>query len=107
MTDDWLKYIDNKVGGVVLLDFSAAFNIIDHNLLRKCNCFSTFVISWIQSYLHVSNRTQRCFFNGRFSNVKHVKFGVPQGSSLGPLLFSMLTNVHATGIKQSMCVHVC
>jgi hypothetical protein len=54
MTDDWFKEIDNKkIVGAVLLDFSAAFNIIDHNLfLRKL------VNGWIQSYL--SNRTQ-CF----------------------------------------------
>ena len=36
MSDDWLKEIDNKkIVGAVLLDFSAAFDIIDHNLLLK------------------------------------------------------------------------
>ena len=36
MTDDWLKEIDNKkIVGVVLLDFSAALDIIDDNLLLK------------------------------------------------------------------------
>ena len=45
---------------------------------------------WIQSDL--SNITQMIFFNGSFSNVKHVKYGVLQGSSLGPLLFSISTN---------------
>ena len=45
-------------------------------------------ILWIQR--NVSNRTQRVFFNGSFSNVKHVKCGVLQGSSLGPVLFSIV-----------------
>lgn len=40
----------------------------------------------------LSNRTQRDFCNGSFSNVKHAKCGVPQGSSPGPLLFSIYTN---------------
>ena len=36
ITDDWLKEIDNnKIVGAVLLDFSAAFDIIDHHLLLK------------------------------------------------------------------------
>ena len=36
ITDDWLKEIDNKkIVGAVLLDFSASFDIIDHNLLLK------------------------------------------------------------------------
>ena len=89
MTDDWLKESDKMIVGPVLLDFSAAFDITDHNLLlKKCMCYglSTSAISWIQSYL--SNRTQRVFFDGSFSNVK---CGVPQGSSLVPLLFSIFT----------------
>ena len=61
MTDDWLKDIDNKkIVWAVLLDFSAAFDIIDHNLLlrkRMCYDFTTSALMWIQSYL--SNRTQR------------------------------------------------
>jgi hypothetical protein len=54
MTDDWLKEIDNmKIVRAVLLYFSAAFDIIDHNLLRKRMAygFSTSAISFIQSYL--------------------------------------------------------
>ena len=36
MTDDWLKEISNKkILGAVLLDFIAAFEIIDHNFLSR------------------------------------------------------------------------
>jgi hypothetical protein len=45
---------------------------------------------WIKSYL--SNRTQKLFFNGSLSNIIQVEAGIPQGSYLGPLLFSILTN---------------
>ena len=36
MTDDWLREIDDKmIVGAVLLEFSAAFDIIDHSLLLE------------------------------------------------------------------------
>jgi hypothetical protein len=40
MTDDWMRETDNKnIVGAVLLDFSAAFDIIDQSLLMdKCMC---------------------------------------------------------------------
>jgi hypothetical protein len=51
--------IDNKkIVGAVLLDFSAAFEIIDHSLLlakRMWYGFTPCAILWIKSYL--SNRT--------------------------------------------------
>ena len=99
-----------SANGIFTNVFSAAFGIIDHNLLLKkylrAMAFQPQIaISWIQSDL--SNRTQRVvftgsfftgsfftgsFFTGSFSNVKYVKCGVPQGSSLGPLLFYIFTN---------------
>ena len=45
--DDWLKEIENKkIVGAVLLDFSAAFDIIGHNLLKK-----TYVL-WLFNLCH-------------------------------------------------------
>ena len=59
ITDDWLRETDDTIiVGAVLLDFSAAFDIIDRLLLEKCMCygFTPPAIVWIKSYL--SNRTQ-------------------------------------------------
>lgn len=72
-----------------MLDFSAAF---DHCLLLgKLKCYFKFTaLSWMGSYL--SRRRQRVFFNGSFSDSKEVQCGVPQGSCLGPLVYSIFTN---------------
>jgi hypothetical protein len=60
MTDDWLREIhDKNIGRAVLLDFSAAFDIIDHSLmLEKCMYygFTPPAKLWIKSYL--SNKTE-------------------------------------------------
>ena len=58
--------------GAVLLDFSAAFDIIDHNMLlrKRMYCgFSTSAMLLIQSYLI---ELRGFNFNGSFSNVRHV-----------------------------------
>lgn len=94
MTDDWLTHIDQQnMVGAVLLDFSAAFDIIDHKILLnklKCYGFTPSAIAWIESYL--TTRTQKVLFNGCLSNAQQLQCGIPQGSSLGPLLFSIFTN---------------
>ena len=68
MTDDWLKSMDDrKLVGVLLLDFGAAFNVNDYELLLaqlKCYDFKSAALSWMESYL--SRRRQKVFFNGIF-----------------------------------------
>ncbi len=88
MTNDWLTQMDNKkLVEAVMLDFSAAFNIIDHTLLigkLQCYGFTSDAISWF------NQRKQRVFFNGSNSNWKVIDCGVPQSSCLGLLLYSIV-----------------
>ena len=76
---------------LVLLDFTAAFDTIDHSILLT-RLEQRFGISgkawkWLASYLE--DRTQFVSVNNLNSTTSTVKCGVPQGSVLGPLLFSL------------------
>lgn len=77
----------------MFLDFTAAFDVIDHSLLiakLKAYGFSHSALTWVHSYL--SNRTQQVYFNGSLSNCVTTSCGIAQGSCLGPLLFSIFIN---------------
>ena len=82
---------DNKCVALLLLDMSSAFDTVDHRLLldRLCNRFGFRgqVLKWFESYLH--NRMQFVMIDGVKSDVKDLQFGVPQGSVLGPILYSL------------------
>ena len=80
---------NQQVTLLALLDLSAAFDCVDHDIVLSRLHFvfgiSGAVLSWIQSFL--SNRIQRVSFGGGLSEVIALLFGVPQGSVIGPLLF--------------------
>ena len=72
----------------VFLDFSKAFDCLNHDILFKKMEFygiRGIALSWFQSYLF--QRKQYVNFNNENSNHKNIVCGVPQGSILGPLLF--------------------
>ena len=74
---------------LLLLDFSAAFDYVDHTLLLKTMQvqfgITASAIQWIASFL--SSRSYSIKLGGCSSKIFTVLFGVPQGSILGPLLF--------------------
>ena len=78
---------------MVLLDQSAAFDTIDHDklldCLRKWFGVGGRCLDWFKSYL--SDRTQWIKIGFVLSETSKLKFGVPQGSFLGPFLFSLYT----------------
>ncbi len=89
LIDEWLKYLDNgEIVGTVFLDFSKAFDLINHAiLLEKLKFYhiGKHIIDWIKSYL--SDRQQEVQYANMKSDKSFVKYGVPQGSILCPLLF--------------------
>ena len=92
--NDILKALDQRHGVIlILLDMSAAFDTVDHDVLvtRLEQRFGVTgcAIAWIKSYL--SDRSQSVKIHGSVSDDTPLVFGVPQGSALGPILFTMYT----------------
>ena len=83
-----------SVTALTLLDLSAAFDTIDHTiLLDRLNGYygiSELALGWFKSYL--SGRTLSVKVGSTLSNPVALQHGVPQGSVLGPILFSLYTN---------------
>ena len=88
--DIQIKMDKGQVVMLVLLDLSAAFDTIDHsillNRLEKRYGIRGTALHWFRSYL--TNRTQSVIVNGMESDKRLLKYGVPQGSRLGPILFN-------------------
>jgi hypothetical protein len=95
--------IDNKeVVVLLLLDLTAAFDSVNHQILgqrlKTCGIDGP-VHEWIMGYLY--NRSQRVCIDGTLSTSLPLTVGIPQGSVLGPLLFTL----YLTGLDHIISPH--
>ena len=103
VVNDFLQASDSgHVSILSLINLSAPFDTIDHGILIK-RLHTTFgcsgmVLDWFTSYLSCCTQS---VFVGCESTPPALKCGVPQGSVLGPLLFTLYTQPLNTVICQS------
>ena len=84
-----------RIGALMLLDLSAAFDTIDHSVLLdvlyRLFGITGIALAWFDAFL--SDRHQTVYFGGTASDDTTLLFGVPQGSVLGPKVFSQYAEV--------------
>jgi retron-type reverse transcriptase len=90
----------------IFVDLEKAFDTVHHEILcEKIKAYGLRgnINKLLQSYL--SNRKQFVSINGYDSEVKNITCGVPQGSSLGPLLFLIYINDLRMCLTKTSCGH--
>lgn len=88
----------------MMLDLSAAFDTVSHqhllSTLQRLGITGT-ALEWFQSYL--DHRSQTIYINRTRSESQHLECGVPQGSVLGPILFTLYTSSLGALLRQRDC----
>ena len=95
------KLDDGQIICGIFIDLEKAFDTVSHDILFEEHHYGIRGISydWFRSYL--SDRSQFVSINGFDSDYKTIKYGVPQGSVIGLLLFLIFINNLNTAIKHS------
>lgn len=110
LTNDLLQNMDCKLNTLsVAVDLSAAFDTVDHGILlsvaSKCFGINGSVLEWISTYLQP--RTFSVIVDSKSSTTRKLSYSVPQGSVLGPVLFTWYSSTILTGarINQSLMAY--
>ena len=104
ITQNWLNATNNpstKNNGVhvLFIDFSKAFDLVDHGiLLRKLANLKVNKSFWLWTRSFLKDITQQVNLLGTQSSIKCCPSGVPQGSVMSPMLF----NVHVDDLENVM-----
>ena len=87
-----------------MVDMSAAFDVVDTELLlekMKLYGFDRDAVQWMCSYL--TYRSQGVYIEGSMSNLLPLEAGVPQGSILGPIFYTLFTNELPEVVHEESC----
>ena len=85
-------------------DFSNAFESVPHDILcskLKSLDINPYVTNWIFSFLQ--GRKQRVVVDGIVTDFLNINRGVPQGTVLGPILFSIMVNCTKSKFACEVC----
>ena len=87
------NFENNKITCAIFLDLAKAFDSINHAvLLQKLHTYGIRGIALDQFESYLKNRKHYIVVHGVSSGMENVTCGVPQGSTLGPLLFILYMN---------------
>ena len=105
VNDLFLSPNKGNISVLALLDFSSAFDTIDHPIFVQClhTDFGFTVLQRFSSYL--TDRTHYVSLSNHCSAFAPVHSGVPHGSVLGPILFTMYTRPLSAIIDSHSSIH--